>query len=231
MDDQPLILVVDDDPGMCRFLLSTLSAQEYRAIAVDGGKKSLTTTVNQHPNLVLLDLGLPDIDGLVVARQLREWTQVPIIVISARDNENDKVAALDAGADDYLSKPFSVPELLARIRGALRRSAQNTAVHEQPVITIGELSMDLVAHRVTLAGNQIHLTPTEYQLLAILMRQAGKVITHNDLLAQVWGPTHVRDVQYLRVFMATLRHKLEPIPARPRYLLTELGVGYRLASE
>jgi two-component system KDP operon response regulator KdpE len=179
---------------------------------------------------VILDLGLPDLDGVEVVRRLREWSTVPVIVLSARTREQDKIAALDAGADDYLTKPFGAGELLARLRVALRHAASRGAPGE-PAFRVGELAVDLVARRVQLAGVEVHLTPIEYRLLAMLVRHAGLVVTHRQLLRDVWGPAYVEHTHTLRVHMASLRRKIEREPAQPRYLLTELGVGYRLAAE
>jgi two-component system KDP operon response regulator KdpE len=183
----------------------------------------------QPPDLVILDLGLPDIDGQEVLRSLREWLAAPIVVLSARGQESQKVKALDHGADDYVTKPFGVAELLARLRTALRHAAGGTDA--VPVFTVGELQVDLAARQVVVAGEQVHLTPLEYKLLATLIKHAGKVLTHRYLLQEVWGPGHAEEIHYLRVFMASLRRKIEADPARPRYLLTEPAVGYRLAGE
>lgn len=184
------------------------------------------------PDLVIVDLGLPDMDGVEVVRGLREWTAMPVIVLSARTQERDKIAALDAGADDYVTKPFGVGELLARVRAALRRSAANRDDSRDGTFRCGELTVDLVNRRVQKGDQQIHLTPIEYRLLAVLVRDAGKVLmTHRQLLREVWGPAYVEHSHYLRIYMGQLRHKLEADPARPRYLLTETGVGYRLSAE
>jgi two-component system KDP operon response regulator KdpE len=185
----------------------------------------------QHPDLVILDLGLPDMDGLEVTRRLREWTQTPIIVLSARNHERDKVDALDAGADDYLTKPFGTAELLARMRVATRHSIQAVQGNGNPVFTTGKLRVDLAHRQVLLDDQDIHLTPLEYKLLLVLVQHAGKVVTRKQLLHDVWGPSYVDEMHYLRVYMGQLRHKLEPEPTRPRYLITEPGVGYRLKVE
>lgn len=229
--DAPLILLIEDDPQIRRFLRPTLAAQGYRLIEAPTGQEGLTQAATQPPDVVILDLGLPDIDGLEVTRRLRDWTATPIVVLSARGQEKDKVAALDLGADDYLTKPFGVPELLARLRAALRRSQAHAAGEPQAAFVVGELHVDLAARLVRVAGEEVHLTPTEYRVLTTLVRHAGKVVTHSFLLKEVWGPPHVQETHYLRVFMAGLRRKLEKEPARPRYLLTEQGVGYRLATE
>jgi two-component system KDP operon response regulator KdpE len=195
------------------------------------GDEGLTRAASYNPDLVLLDLGLPDVDGLVVTKRLREWASAPIIVISARGQEEDKINALDAGADDYLTKPFGTGELLARIRVALRHAARTRQERSEPILTVGELSVDLDKRTVQLAGKEVHLTPIEYKLLATLLKNAGKVLTHRQLLKEVWGPGYVDNTQYLRVYMVQLRHKLELDATRPRYLLTEPGVGYRLKSD
>jgi len=224
----PLILVVEDEPQMLRFLRASLTTHDYRLVEVETGQEALAQAAARSPDVILLDLGLPDLDGIEVTKRLREWTQIPIIVISARGQEEDKINALDAGADDYLTKPFSVGELLARIRVALRHTAAGIAGHEEPSFSLGELRVDLAQRQVFVADREIHLTPTEYKLLTTLIRYAGKVVTHRQLLKEVWGPPHVEQTQYLRVYMGQLRHKLEPDPARPRYLINEPGVGYRL---
>jgi len=192
---------------------------------------SMTVAATKPPDLVILDLGLPDMDGLQVTREIRAWSAVPILVLSARGQEQDKVAALDAGADDYLTKPFSVAELAARLRVALRHAARTQSGEAEAVFQVGDLRVDLGKRLVALRGEAIHLTPTEYRLLTTLVQHAGKVLTHQFLLKEVWGPADVNEVQYLRVYMAQLRHKLEAEPTQPRYLLTEPGVGYRLAGE
>lgn len=224
---EPLILVIEDEPPIRKFLRATLIAHGYRVDEASTGKEGLIHAGMQPPQAVILDLGLPDTDGLDVLRQLRTWTSIPVIVLSARGGESDKVAALDAGADDYLTKPFGVGELTARIRVALRH-ASSTASTLEHVFEIGDVSVDLARRVVTKAGVEVKLTPTEYNLLAMLVKHAGKVLTHKQLLVEVWGPPHANDVQYLRVYMQQLRHKLEDDPTQPRWLLTESGVGYRL---
>lgn len=226
----PLILIVEDEAPIRKFLRVSLTGEEYRIDEAETGQKGLTMAASQPPDLVILDLGLPDMDGLTVLRSLREWLSAPVIVLSARGQERDKVAALDAGADDYLTKPFGVGELLARLRVALRHSARAEGKAE-PKFTVGELTVDLAARRVFVGQREVHLTPLEYKLLSLLVQHAGKVLTHRQLLKEVWGPHQVGEVHYLRVFMAGLRRKLESEPAQPRYLLTEQGVGYRLAGE
>lgn len=222
-----LILIVEDEPQMLRFLRASLGTHGYRLVESTTGSDGLTQAAARNPDIILLDLGLPDLDGLEVTRRIREWTKTPIIVLSARGQDEDKINALDAGADDYLTKPFSVGELLARIRVALRHIAAG-ASEEAPVFTLDALRVDLAKREVKRGDEDVHLTPTEYRLLGTLIKHAGKVVTHRQLLKEVWGPPYVEHTQYLRVFMAQLRQKLEPDPAKPRYLLNEPGVGYRL---
>jgi len=222
----PLILLVDDERPIRRLVHSALSGEGYRVLEAETGGDALELATEQPPDLVILDLGLPDIDGQAVLQRLREWLSVPVIILSARDQERQKVTALDGGADDYLSKPFSTGELMARVRVALRHA------HRPEVATssfrTGDLVIDLAARRVTVAGGEVKLTPIEYKLLTTLARHAGKVLTHRFLLGEVWGPGHAEENHYVRVYMANLRRKLEADPAQPRYLLTEQGVGYRL---
>jgi two-component system KDP operon response regulator KdpE len=231
MADQPLILVIEDETPIRRFLRASLGEHGYRLVEAETGRQGLSFAAMQPPDLVILDLGLPDIDGFEVTRKIREWSTVPILVLSARGQEADKVAALDAGADDYLTKPFGVPELMARLRVALRHVARVKGDGGEPVFQTGELKVDLASRRVFIGETEVHLTPIEYRLLGVLVRNAGKVLTHTHLLKEVWGPPHAQDTQYLRVFMAQLRQKLETDSARPRYLLTEQGVGYRLQAD
>ena len=226
-----LILIVEDEPPMLRFLRATLVAHGYRLIECQTGEAGIAEAAARNPDIILLDLGLPDIDGIEVTRRLREWSRTPIIVISARREDEDKVRALDAGADDYLTKPFSVDELHARIRVALRHKAETGADPKDPVFRTGELRVDLGKREVFVGEEEVHLTPNEYSLLATLVHHAGRVLTHRQLLQEVWGPSYVEHRQYLRVFMGQLRHKLERDPARPRYLVNEPGVGYRLKVE
>jgi two-component system KDP operon response regulator KdpE len=216
---------------MRRFLRTALDANDYRLVEAETAKEGLAHATSRNPDVILLDLGLPDRDGLQVTRELREWTATPIIVLSARGREEDKVKALDLGADDYLTKPFGVDELLARIRVALRHAAMPPGAPPEPVFEVGELRVDLAARRVWRAGEEVHLTPTEYKLLTTLVRHAGKVLTHRQLLKDVWGATYANQSHYVRVYMAQLRQKIEADPARPRLLLTEPGVGYRLRAE
>ncbi|MFZ1059305.1 MAG: response regulator [Candidatus Rokuibacteriota bacterium] len=227
---EPVIVLIEDELPIRRFLRATLQAQGYRLFEAPTGADGLVEAASRQPDLVIVDLGLPDIDGLEVIRRLREWTNVPVVVLSARGQERDKVAALDAGADDYVSKPFGPGELLARIRVALRHAA-GIGRPEEAAFSVGDLQVDLARRRVTLVGQEVHLTPIEYRLLTTLVRHAGKVLTHRQLLTEVWGPSHVDQAHYLRVYMGQLRRKLEADPARPRYLLTEPGVGYRLVAE
>jgi len=223
----PLVLVVDDEPTMRRFLRPALEGQGYRVIEAASASEALVQATTHNPDLVLLDLGLPDGDGVDVTRRLRGWSGAPIVVVSARDQEADKVAALDAGADDYLTKPFGTGELMARLRVAQRHSARFREAGGALFEAEG-LRIDLDARRVTRGGDEVHLTALEYKLLAALVHHAGKVVTHRQLLKEVWGPSAVNETQYLRVYMAQLRHKIEKDPARPELLMTETGVGYRL---
>ena len=223
----PRVLVVEDEPQMRRFLRVSLTAHGYRVEEASTAAEALRTLTAAPPELLLLDLGLPDADGIELTRQLREWSRVPIIVISARGREDDKVAALDAGADDYLTKPFGVNELLARMRVAMRH-AESTAEGAAPVLTFGQLRIDLARREVSAEHGPVHLTPIEYKLLTLLARNAGRVLTHAQILKEVWGPRYANQTHYVRVHMAELRKKIEADPARPRLLLTEPGVGYRL---
>ncbi|MCC6740464.1 MAG: response regulator [Planctomycetia bacterium] len=227
---RPLVLIVEDDARIRRFLRPALEAEKYELAEAETGQAALVAASGRPPDLVVLDLGLPDMDGLEVTTRLREWTKAPILVLSARGREKDKVAALDAGADDYMTKPIGIPELLARIRAALRRRAA-AGPGEEPAVTVGDLTVDFANRRVLVAGREAKLTPTEYRLLALLARHPGRVLTHAHMLREVWGPLREEESHYLRVHMANLRQKIEAEPARPRYLLTEQGVGYRLAAE
>jgi two-component system KDP operon response regulator KdpE len=224
------ILLIEDEPQMRRFLRASLAATGHKLLEASTGHEGLTAASTLSPDLILLDLGLPDIDGLEVTKRLREWTRTPIIVLSARDKEDDKVAALDAGADDYLTKPFSMQELLARIRVAERHAARS-AEKEESVHQLGELKVDLVKRIVTRGGEEVRLTPIEWKLLATLVRNTGRVMTYQQLLKEVWGPRYATQKQYLHVYVGHLRHKLEQDPTRPRYLLTDAGVGYRLKAD
>jgi len=225
------VLVVEDDPGLQKFLVSCLKKQGYLVVPAATGTEALSLARSHNPDLVLLDLGLPDLDGLVLTQRLREWCTAPIIVVSARGMESDKIQALDMGADDYLTKPFGSGELLARIRVALRHRSQGEPAQDLPVFELDLWRVDQARREVTVDGQPVHLTPNEYKLLTTLIRHAGKVLTHHQLLKEVWGSVQGAQPHYLRVYMAQLRHKLEPDPARPKHLLTEPGVGYRLKVE
>lgn len=225
-----LILLIEDEPGVRRFLRVTLVNSGYRVIEADRAASGLEKAAIECPDLVVLDLGLPDREGLEVIKELRTWTTVPVVILSARDSERDKVSALDGGADDYLTKPFSAVELLARLRVALRH-ASRVKGQEEPVYAVGELRVDLARRQVFVAGREVHLTPIEYKLLATLVQNAGKVLTHRQLLHAAWGPDYGYESHYLRVYMGQLRRKLEQDPADPRYIRTEMGIGYRLATD
>jgi len=227
-NNQPRILVVDDETPIQRFLRTALDAGDFSVHQAETGHAALAAAAATRPDVILLDLGLPDIDGVEVIRRIREWSQVPIIVLSVRDREDDKVKALDAGADDYLTKPFGVAELIARIRAALRRSLRQTA---EPVYRMEELVVDLPHRRVAVSGREVQLTPTEYDLLRLMVIHAGKVLTHRHILKQIWGTAYVEQPHVLRVNISNLRHKIENDPSRPRYILTEPGVGYRLRAD
>jgi two-component system KDP operon response regulator KdpE len=219
------VLVVDDEPAIRTFLRVSLTANQYTVFEAADGRTAVASVTAVRPDILILDLGLPDIDGIEVTRLLREWTQLPIVILSVRGQEADKIAALDAGADDYLTKPFGVGELLARMRTALRHVAQTA---NEPVFTTGALSMDLARRTVSIAGRDVQLTPTEYDSLKVLVTHAGKVLTHRHLLREVWGGEYDQELHILRVNISNLRHKLEPDPMRPQYIVTEPGVGYRL---
>jgi two-component system KDP operon response regulator KdpE len=218
------VLVVDDEPSIRRFLNVSLTAHGHTILEASRGEEALAQVMSQRLDLIILDLGLPDLDGVEVTRRLREWTPIPILILSVRSGEADKVAALDAGADDYLTKPFGIEELLARIRTAMR----HVAPAAEPVFTTGELTLDLARRVVLAAGHEVQLTPTEYDLLRILVNHAGKVMTHRHLVREIWGPNAPDDLHALRVNISNLRRKIEADPARPRYVVTEPGVGYRL---
>lgn len=227
-DTRPLVLVVEDEPQMRRFLRASLGAEGYRVLEAWSVADGVRQVTAEHPDAILLDLGLPDGDGLELVRKVREWSSVPVIVVSARGREEEKVAALDAGADDYLPKPFGTKELLARLRVALRH-ARAGAAPDSPLLEVGPLRMDLERHEATVEGREVRLTPIEWRLLAYLAGHAGKVLTHAQILREVWGPNASSQSHYVRVYMAELRKKLEADPSRPRLLLTEPGIGYRLA--
>jgi len=225
----PSVLCIEDEKPICLFLKTTLTSNGYLYLQASTGEDGLVQAATRNPDVILLDLGLPDMDGLEVAKRLREWSAKPIIVVSARGREADKVAALDAGADDYLTKPFGVDELLARIRVALRHANQAAGTPAEPIFIHGDLEVDLALRKVTSSGKEVHLTPREFGLLALLARNAGKVITQRQLLREIWGEAYIEKAHYLRVHMNNLRHKLENQPGQPVHFLTEPGVGYRLA--
>ena len=225
MNNGPLVLLVEDEPQMRRFIRASLDAHGYRLVEAATSSEGKQLAASHNPELVLLDLGLPDGDGLVFLRTLREWSKVPVVVLSARGKEEDKIAALDGGADDYLTKPFGVGELLARMRVALRHAQK---APDEPVLELGALKLDLARRLVFVGGKEVHLTPIEYRLLAYLAQNEGKVLTHRQILSEVWGPGSAHQTHYVRVHMAELRKKIEADPARPKLLLTEPGVGYRL---
>ena len=227
----PRVLVIEDEPPIRRFLNASLTANGYDVIEANSAQDGIRETATQQPDLVVLDLGLPDQDGLEVIRRIREWSAIPIIVLSARGRESDKVAALDAGADDYLTKPFGVGEFLARLRVSLRHASRRDDSPDSSEFLVGNLRVDIARRQVFVDDREIRLTPIEYRLLTTLVKHAGKVVAHQQLLREVWGPHSTRQTQYLRVYMGHLRHKIEEDPARPRLLLTEGGVGYRIAAE
>jgi two-component system KDP operon response regulator KdpE len=226
---QPVAIIAEDEKQIRRFLRTSLEADGFVVHEAETGKQALVEAATRKPDLLILDLGLPDMDGVDVIRDIRSWTALPIVVLSARTQESDKIDALDAGADDYLTKPFGVGELMARVRVVLRRRATVDADgQENREFRFGDVRVDLINRQIYRAEQQIHLTAIEYRLLTVLIRNAGKLLTHRQLLKEVWGPSHVEDSHYLRTYMAHLRQKLEPDPAQPRHLITETGVGYRL---
>lgn len=226
-DNKGSILIVEDDMQTRRFLKTSLSHQSWRVIEAENAKTAIEKVKTEHPDLVILDLGLPDMDGIDLTRKLRFSSDLPILVLSARTQEQNKIMALDAGADDYLTKPFGTGELRARLEALLRRVSKSLGNGE--VFESGDLKVDRVLRKVFIGHNEIKITPIEYRLLSILVRQAGLVVSHRELLKEVWGIEHINDQHYLRIYMGQLRHKLEVNPARPKYLLTEVGIGYRLA--
>lgn len=225
------ILVIEDDAQIRRFLRATLVAEEYRLHEAVTAEEGLREAAARQPDLILLDLGLPDGDGLDVIQRVREFSKAPILVLSARGRESDKITALDLGADDYVSKPFAIGELMARVRAALRRSSSLALADQGEIIRFGDVEVNLERRVVTVRDSEVHLTPNEYRLLQVLLKNAGKVMTQRQLLNEVWGPNHTEQAQYLRVYVAQLRRKLEADSARPRHFLTEPGVGYRLVTE
>lgn len=232
MDNKPVILIVEDEEGIANFISAVLKANEYKIIKTDKGKEAIAMTASYSPDLVLLDLGLPDMDGVDVLKTIRAWSAIPIIVVSARGHEREKVEALDLGADDYITKPFGTSELLARIRTGLRHSQKNSDVNSAEIkkITIGELEIDYDKRLVSISGEPVHLTPIEYKIIVLLSRHIGKVLTHDFIIKEVWGP-YTNEIQALRVNMANIRRKLEKNPAAPRYIVTHVGVGYRMVEE
>ncbi|MDP9132423.1 MAG: response regulator [Nitrospirota bacterium] len=225
------VLLIEDEVEIRRFLRTTLPPYGYRLYEATTGAEGLAQATSRNPDIILIDLGLPDMDGAEVIRQIRAWGTIPILVLSARDQEQVKVAALDLGADDYVTKPFGVDELLARMRAALRHAARAASDGVESTCAFDDLRVDLGRRQVFVSGKEVHLTPIEYKMLATLVRYAGKVVTHRQLLKEVWGPLHVDEAHYLRVYMRQLRNKVEANPAQPRHLVTELGVGYRLRTE
>jgi two-component system KDP operon response regulator KdpE len=227
-EPSPSVVVVEDEKQIRRFVRSALEVEGCRVFEAENGKQGLVEAGTRKPDLIILDLGLPDLDGIEFIRDLRGWSAVPILILSARSTENDKIVALDAGADDYLTKPFGVGELLARVRALLRRQGKSS--EGSPVVSFGDVQADLSKRVVTRSGESVHLTQIEYRLLALLMANPGKVLTHRHLLREVWGPSFVESNHYLRIYVGRLRQKLEADPAQPKHLLTETGVGYRFQS-
>lgn len=225
----PGIVIIEDEPQIRRFVRAALEAEGCAVFEAETARRGLVETGTRRPDLIILDLGLPDRDGIEVIQDIRNWSAVPILILSARADEVDKVAALDAGADDYLTKPFGVAELLARVRALLRR--RRAEAGDEPLVKFGDVAVDLARRQVTRRGEELHLTPIEYRLLTLLIANAGRVLTHRQMLREVWGPSHAEDTHYLRVYMTGLRRKLEDDPARPRHLRTETGIGYRLVIE
>lgn len=232
MNSNPLILIVEDEEGICNFISAVLTSNDYSVVKTGKGKEAISMMASHIPDLILLDLGLPDLDGIEVLKSLRAWTQIPVIVVSARGHEREKVEALDLGADDYITKPFGTSELLARIRTAIRHNQKNAVSNSESSKTfkVGELEIDQNKRLITIAGKEVHLTPTEYKIIVLLSQHAGKVLTHDLIIKEIWGP-YANENQTLRVNMANIRRKLEVNPAEPNYILTEVGVGYRMIEE
>jgi two-component system KDP operon response regulator KdpE len=228
-EPRPTVLIVEDEPEIRRFLRAALNAEDYRVVESAAGRRGAVDAATHKPDLAIVDLALPDIDGIAVIRRIREWSAMPIIVLSARVQERSKIEALDAGANDYVTKPFGIGELLARVRAALRHAVR--APSGSSALHLGDAVIDLDRRSATRAGTEIRLTPIEFRLLALLAKHRGMVVTHRQLLTTIWGPTHATDTHYLRIYMKQLRDKLETDPVRPRYLLTETGVGYRLVND
>jgi two-component system KDP operon response regulator KdpE len=231
MTDQPVVLIIEDDSTIANFIRVALAAHKYACLNAATGKEGLMILTSRNPTVVLLDLGLPDMDGMEVLAKIRSFSEVPIIVVTARGQENEKALTLDSGADDYLCKPFSMVELLARIRVAIRHSQQGKGNEAIPPYSVGGLDINFEKRKVTLNGSEVHLTPNEYKMLALMARNAGRVLTHSFLAKELWGVATDRDTNSLRVFMTGIRHKLEKDPSDPRYIKTEVGVGYRLVDE
>ncbi|MGI6109163.1 MAG: response regulator [Eubacteriaceae bacterium] len=230
-DSNGKILVVEDNTQIRNFICFTLKTEQYQYVAAENGKTAMKLLISEQPDLMLLDLGLPDIDGIDIIREVRTWTEMPIIVVSARDQDHEKADALDIGADDYLTKPFSATELMARIRVALRHLHRQEQGKIQTVYTVGELTFDIEKHLVTLRGEGLHLTPMEFSMMSYLFKNQGKVLTTESIISEIWGSGYGKDTQALRTLMAGLRRKIESNPAKPRYIFTEIGVGYRLADQ
>lgn len=233
MNNQALVLIIEDEKAIRNFICATLATQGYQYREADKGKEGIALFMSYNPDVIILDLGLPDMDGLEVLKEIRKWSSVPVLIVSARDQEREKVHALDLGADDYLTKPFGVAELLARLRVALRHNVVRTKdnLQEQEKICIGELCIDFEKRKITIRGEEIHLTPIEFKIIVTLVKQRGKVLTHSYIIKEVWGAGVGSETQSLRVFMANIRRKIEENPAEPRYIFTEVGVGYRLIEE
>lgn len=232
MDIKPMVLVIEDEDAICNFITAILNSNGYRVAKSNTGKDGLSVAVSYNPDVILLDLGLPDIDGVEVLKSIRQWSKIPVVVVSARGHEREKVEVLDLGADDYIVKPFGTPELLARIRTALRHSPQSMGgeLNGAEKVTIGDLEIDFGKRMVLLDGNMVHLTPVEYKILALLSKNAGKVLTHDYIIKEIWG-IYADNSHTLRVNMANIRRKIESNPGIPKYILTEMGVGYRMAEE